>query len=180
MTWLRFDYCQIRSRLLTAQECAALIALKADRNPIVSRLGTTRDSDIYWIPEAPATAVVFARLRELVAAYNQTYGFELDTAMGQLQLTGYRPGQHYDWHMDLGHGAISLRKLSVSVELSAEGSYDGGGLEIFYGERGDNRAALRQGDAVVFPSFVMHRACPVTRGQRWSLVAWLTGPQPLR
>ena len=35
--------------------------------------------------------------------------------------------------MDLGAGALSLRKILVVVELAA-GGYDGGGIEIFYGE----------------------------------------------
>jgi predicted 2-oxoglutarate/Fe(II)-dependent dioxygenase YbiX len=43
-----------------------------------------------------------------------------------------------------------------------------------------NRIALGQGDALVFPSFVMHRALPVQRGTRWTLVSWLTGREPLQ
>jgi hypothetical protein len=40
--------------------------------------------------------------------------------------------------MDLGAGAMSLRKISVVVELAA-GGYDGGGIEVFYGEGPANR-----------------------------------------
>ena len=98
--------------------------------------------------------------------------------MRQLQLTRYMAGQQYDWHMDLGGGAMSLRKISVVVEL-AGGGYDGGGIEVFYGEGSGNRIALSQGDALVFPSFIMHRALPVQSGTRWTLVSWLTGPEPL-
>jgi PKHD-type hydroxylase len=43
----------------------------------------------------------------------------------------------------------------------------------------DNRIALGQGDALIFPSFIMHRALPVQSGTRWTLVSWLTGPEPL-
>jgi PKHD-type hydroxylase len=74
---------------------------------------------------------------------------------------------------------MSLRKISVVVELAA-GGYEGGGIEVFYGEGTNNRMALGQGDAVIFPSFVMHRALPVRSGARWTLVSWLTGPEPLR
>jgi PKHD-type hydroxylase len=81
--------------------------------------------------------------------------------------------------MDLGAGAMSLRKLSVVVELAGR-EYDGGGIEVFYGEGTGNRIALGQGDALIFPSFIMHRALPVQSGTRWTLVAWLTGPEPLK
>ena len=94
--------------------------------------------------------------------------------MDQLQLTRYATGQLYNWHMDLGAGAMSRRKISLVVELAA-GGYDGGGIEVFYGEGTGNRIALGQGDALVFPSFIMHRALPVQSGTRWTLVSWLNG-----
>jgi PKHD-type hydroxylase len=99
--------------------------------------------------------------------------------MGQLQLTRYAKDQLYNWHMDLGAGAMSLRKISVVVELGA-GDYDGGGIEVFYGEGTGNRMALGQGDALIFPSFIMHRALPVQSGTRWTLVSWLIGREPLQ
>ena len=36
-----------------------------------------------------------------------------------------------------------------------------------------------KGAVVVFPSWVRHRVTPVTRGTRYSAVAWFNGP-PLR
>jgi PKHD-type hydroxylase len=99
--------------------------------------------------------------------------------MGQLQLTRYAKDQLYNWHMDLGAGEMSLRKISIVVELGA-GGYGGGGIEVFYGENTNNRIALGQGDALIFPSFIMHRALPVQSGTRWTLVSWLTGPQSLK
>jgi PKHD-type hydroxylase len=99
--------------------------------------------------------------------------------MGQLQLTRYRKDQLYNCHMDLGEGPMSLRKITGVVELAA-GGYHGGGIEVFYGERTDNRIALAQGDALVFPSFIMHRALPVRSGTRWTLISWLTGREPLQ
>ena len=47
--------------------------------------------------------------------------------MGQLQLTRYAKDQLYNWHMDLGAGAMSLRKISQVVVDLATGGYDGGG-----------------------------------------------------
>jgi PKHD-type hydroxylase len=98
--------------------------------------------------------------------------------MGQLQLTRHAKARHYNWHMDLGGGAMSLRKISIAVKLAASG-YESRGIEMFYGEGRNNRIALGQGNALVFPSFIMHRALPVESGTRWTLVCWLTGPEPL-
>ena len=36
-----------------------------------------------------------------------------------------------------------------------------------------------KGTAIVFPSFIWHRVTPVTKGIRYSVVAWFLGP-PLR
>jgi hypothetical protein len=38
--------------------------------------------------------------------------------MGQLQLTRDAKDQLYNWHMDLGAGIMSLRKISMVVELA--------------------------------------------------------------
>jgi PKHD-type hydroxylase len=35
----------------------------------------------------------------------------------------------------------------------------------------------RQVTVVTFPSWVMHRVTPVTKGVRYSLIAWIVGPR---
>ena len=35
----------------------------------------------------------------------------------------------------------------------------------------------KQGTIINFPSFVFHRVTPVTKGIRYSLVVWHTGPK---
>ena len=34
---------------------------------------------------------------------------------------------------------------------------------------------LNKGDIVIFPSYTLHRVSPVTKGERYSLVAWANG-----
>ena len=34
---------------------------------------------------------------------------------------------------------------------------------------------LNKGDVVVFPSYFLHRVSPVTKGTRYSVVAWAVG-----
>lgn len=178
--WETFNYCEIFSRRFSVEECVRIVAMHAGQTALHSSIpgrehGLVRDSDLFWVPRTNDSAWIFERIWDVVALYNSRYGFSLVPEMGQLQLTRYAAGQQYDWHMDLGAGAMSLRKLSVVVEL-ADG-YDGGGIEVFYGEGHGNRIAIVPGDALIFPSFIMHRALPVQNGIRWALVSWITGPR---
>ena len=83
----------------------------------------------------------------------------------------------YNAHMDCDLSAprATCRKLSVTVQLSDPGTYAGGDLQL--GAVGQPGPELRgQGSIIVFPAFVEHRVTPMTSGQRYSLVAWLSGP----
>ena len=37
-------------------------------------------------------------------------------------------------------------------------------------------ASKEKGTIVVFPSFIMHRVTPITKGTRQSIVGWVSGP----
>jgi len=88
---------------------------------------------------------------------------------------------HYDWHQDcLGTwnsiyntSNINLnqktRKISMSLLLNDD--YDGGQLDIW----GYNQNAHKKGSIIFFPSWMIHRVTPVTKGTRYSLVAWFVG-----
>src|SRR5262245_18603767 len=79
----------------------------------------------------------------------------------------------YNWHTDFA-GIRPLRKLSISIQLSRAEDYVGGDLELLYGTEPQKLDRTR-GAFIVFPSFMLHRVMPVTRGTRWSLVAWIVG-----
>lgn len=83
------------------------------------------------------------------------------------------------WHLDLGGDNLSTRKLSFSVQLSHPDEYDGGELELNLAHS-TVVAPRTQGTLVVFPSFLVHRVAPVTRGVRRSLVSWASGTHPYR
>jgi Rps23 Pro-64 3,4-dihydroxylase Tpa1-like proline 4-hydroxylase len=178
--WKNYSYYYIYNRQFSEEECRNIISLHDEQNMVRSKISNVRDSDIFWIPRNGNTNWIFARLWNVAALYNYQYGFELSEELGQVQLTRYSPGQHYDWHMDLGPGQSSLRKITVVVELTARMEVEGGGIEVFYGDAVDNRVNLDAGDIAIFPSFVMHRAATVRSGTRWSLVQWLVGEKPLR
>ena len=69
-----------------------------------------------------------------------------------------------------------IRKLSLSIQLSDPSSYEGGELVLYVGEEGIT-VPKEQGKLIAFPSFTLHEVKPVTKGERYSLVAWITGPQ---
>ncbi len=120
------------------------------------------------------------RVAQVVNKFNaELWGFELAGAE-RLQFSAYRPGEYYDWHMDLGaRGAFALRKLSVSVQLNDPSEYEGGDIEVSIGTA-TSRANRALGTVILFPGYAMHRVLPVTRGVRYSLVAWIVGNQPFR
>ena len=92
-----------------------------------------------------------------------------------IQLARYDSSDHgfYDWHTDFA-GYRPLRKLSVSIQLSRPDDYEGGDLELMHLPR-PTKLDRTRGSFIVFPSFMLHRVAPVTRGTRWSLVAWILG-----
>jgi PKHD-type hydroxylase len=79
----------------------------------------------------------------------------------------------YNWHTDFA-AVRPLRKLSISIQLSRAEDYEGGDLELMYGAE-PMKLDRTRGAFIVFPSFMLHRVTPVTRGTRWSLVAWIVG-----
>jgi PKHD-type hydroxylase len=83
---------------------------------------------------------------------------------------------HYSAHVDTFPGT-EIRKLSLSIQLSNPEDYDGGVCELLFGD--DKRIPLKsqRGAGLLFPSYFPHRVTPVTRGMRYSLVAWILGPQ---
>ena len=92
----------------------------------------------------------------------------------QVQVTSYRAGEKYEWHQDVNivNNQPVQRKVSVVCKLSDAKDFSGGGLFI---EGIDESLLTDQGDVLVFPSFVKHKAAEVTGGHRTTLVCWTLG-----
>jgi len=69
------------------------------------------------------------------------------------------------------------RKLSCIIQLSNPNDYDGGDFFITEASHPLDKEARLQGSIVYFPSCIKHKVTPVTRGTRYSLVAWFEGPK---
>jgi len=77
-----------------------------------------------------------------------------------------------------------VRKISATINLNLPGEYEGGNLKFDFGDHTTDRyhevTEIRpQGSIIVFPSFLKHQVTPVTKGTRYSLVAWTVG-RPFR
>ena len=90
----------------------------------------------------------------------------------------------YDFHMDIFTNEESLktsltRKLSLVLLLSEPGiDFEGGEFQInTSAESKLETLEMRKGTLIAFPSFIIHRVLPVTKGIRKSLVLWVEGPK---
>ena len=157
----------------------------------IKDLKTKRDSNIVWMSDR----WIYKEIQPYVHRANQLAGWNFEWDFSEsCQFTKYQKGQYYDWHCDSwdrpyirenandpSHGKI--RKLSVTVTLSDPKDYKGGELEFDFRQNDPDKKRdvhkckeiLPKGSLVVFPSFVWHRVCPVTRGERNSLVIWNLG-----
>ena len=145
-----------------------------------NRVDDIRQSDIVWINEQ----WVYDLIWPYMGLANQQAGWKYDiVAAESCQVTRYIKDGFYTWHKDgmgshnevydnpdneFRHG--NTRKLSMSIILNSD--YEGGAFEFVDEEVTD----LGTGSIIVFPSFLMHKVSPVTKGVRYSLVAWFVGP----
>jgi len=78
------------------------------------------------------------------------------------------------WHADTMPFDMT-RKMSVVVPLSDPQEFEGGKLQFL--QNGAMAEVLQEpGRPVVFPSWLIHQVTPITGGRRYSLVAWIRGP----
>ena len=174
-------------RFLTPEECQAIID-RGERG-LALAAGTTEDrrtnlrkSDIAWLSADAEHGWLFQRVTDCINEINRNwFGYHLIGFEG-IQFTKYshdqgKPGDHYGPHKDtrlLADGTI--RKLSFTIQLSESASYEGGDV-VLYDSFTDSAALSRdRGSISFFPSYTIHEVTPVSRGLRYSLVGWATGP----
>lgn len=135
-----------------------------------------RNSAVTFLYPNDVNAWIFGRMTEAIIEINNNhFGFDIFGLIEGLQFTQYvAPAQHYDWHIDRDHN-FTPRKLSVSVMLSDPSTLKGGQLEMRFSRLSDKPIQF-QGTGIFFPSYVLHRVAPITKGIRYSLVAWVSGP----
>jgi PKHD-type hydroxylase len=179
------EYWAYLDNVFSAEECQQIIALgtkletyqaEITKNTSIeleirkNKVGffNSSDKDNTWI---------YQRITDATTNINrQFFNYDLDY-IELLQFTVYdQLNDHYIAHMDsIMPLSVHNRKLSFSLQLSAADAYQGCDLEIF--RNGEYQPATRtQGSMIFFPSFILHKVTPLTRGKRHSLVGWVCGP----
>lgn len=170
----------------TLEECDRIIALHrvTEMKPAEIGDGTVdpeiRTTEIGWVPWNDSQNWLYGKLAQVCQSVQSNwYPFILAGFVESLQLTHYRAENsgHYEMHRDMGTRQMSCRKLSLVVQLSEPDSYEGGNLEILGIPGAEKRVSeTHRGTVIAFPAYELHRVTRLTKGERWSLVAWVHGP----
>lgn len=179
--WEDFLSDQEINRILTAPEWDSLENAVVGGQDDKTVLNTDiRTSEVAWMRKNAWNEPLWERLSTVVAEVNRRYfHFDLSGFYEPFQLGMYREENqgHYSWHTDMAMSDNNVpRKLSMSLLLSDPSEFEGGNLEIKGINDEPMNLELRKGRAWFFPSWVLHRVSPVTRGVRKSLVVWVGGP----
>lgn len=172
---------------LLKEECDKIISFankkKLEEATILSKnknkeyMKKIRDSHITWLYPCEELHPIYLKIANITFNLNKSYfNFDLSGFAEGFQFTNYKaPAGKYGKHIDRGLNTV-IRKLSIVIQLTDPKKYEGGDLCLYVGDEAIT-VPKEQGKLVVFPSFVLHEVTPVTKGERNSLVAWLTGPQ---
>jgi PKHD-type hydroxylase len=174
--------------VFTPEECERIIALgqSAPLTPGYApgmRIDPDRRSSfVRFIYSDEGTHWLFSRLWKTLQDEGLNEGI---TTLNFTQFTEYKAeyGGHFGLHRDTEHfyhptdTTHFKRKITLVIQLSDPATYEGGDLEFVY-EKGKILTGQRDlGCGILFPSKALHRANRVTRGERYSLVAWFEGPR---
>jgi len=164
----------------TKEECQTIINIAKDKGLIkgITQVESdVRESKISWLYPIDGIDWVFRRVTDITLNLNERFfKFDLFGLNEGFQFTNYEaPSGKYGKHVDRSYN-IPVRKLSISIQLTNPEEYEGGELYLYYGDKGIIMDKT-QGTLVLFPSYVLHEVMPVTKGERNSLVTWVTGPQ---
>lgn len=146
-----------------------------------------RSTELTFFPQEPAYGWLYDYILQFINAANTKYwNFKL-SAVEPVQYGVYNSGQYYHWHVDQhpypykdGPNKGLTRKLSYTMQLTDGDDYEGGDFELK--DPGEENKLVKidgiraRGSVIIFPSFIMHRVTPVTKGVRRSMVGWIIGP----
>jgi PKHD-type hydroxylase len=151
-------------------------------NVIGGAIEAGRVSNINFYYPNQATFWIFEKLNYIIELNNsQIWNFDLN-GYESFQYTEYpaSTGGKYDFHSDIDYTTLhkddpQTRKLSLTLVLSEPGiDYEGGDFQVLIGPE-PITCPQAKGMVILFPSWVLHRVTPVTRGVRKSVVVWVTG-----
>jgi PKHD-type hydroxylase len=179
--------------ILTPQQCQELIRIGQSEPKINATIDTTgenkkldqryRKSNISWIPFNKATNSYKIIVDWMHQANTNFFAFDNMQVNEVAQYTEYSKGGFYKWHIDIHKNMKTMppvRKISMSLLLNDPKEFEGGELEIYHEQLTNTGSKehlinLKQGQAIFFVSFFLHRVNTITKGNRKALVMWFGG-----
>ena len=161
-------------RFLSPTHCRRLISLAKTKGLVCI------ENDRYGQASTTMACRLLPEDDELIYKRLAQRATELNAKLWRLSLTGiYEPVSvlRYSaaaWirpHIDADYRVPDPSKLSCTIQLVPKDSFTGGVLTIAETEV----FRLGIGDAVLFPSHMLHTVSPIKRGERFVLAAWVHG-----
>jgi PKHD-type hydroxylase len=138
----------------------------------------TRSTMIHWMTNEKyknSLLPIYQQISYIVRKINDSMWGYSYTGYEPFQYSEYKIGDHFDWHIDQNQfTGTEVRKISFSLGLSNKNEYEGGDLIIKSSDQ-ENNYKLDRGDIVVFPSWMLHKVTPITKGKRRVVVGWGEG-----
>ena len=136
-----------------------------------------RKSEVYFLDRTHwANGIVWNYIK---LANDENWQYDISDIQS-IQVTKYTPGGFYNWHTDFfpdkSHPDY-FRKLSMTIQLNDPSEYEGGILQIFDYHNKRIDIEKKKGSICVFEGRTLHRVTKIKSGVRYSLVAWILGPQ---
>jgi len=173
----------------TNAECDGIINSTKSLYPNSASVGGTpekskiarsiRSADIFNIENTESNRWIFEKVANAVSIINTIhFNYDIVGITHSIQLVEYSSDAdikgHYDWHIDSGPGPSSHRKISFTAQLTDPSKYDG--CELIINNHAQEAVATKErGSMHLFPSYMVHKVSPITRGVRHALVIWIHG-----
>jgi PKHD-type hydroxylase len=171
-------------KVFTPEECKKIIKIAKDKGLIKGTIGAKskktsniRLSKVSWLYASDNLDWAYRKITDVVLNLNERFfQFDIFGLSEGLQFANYKaPSDRYGKHIDRSLNFL-VRKLSLSIQLTDPKEYEGGELLLYESEK-STEMKKEQGTLILFPSYILHEVKPVTKGERNSLVAWVTGKQ---
>ena len=178
----------------TNEECDKIISLSSKVYPTTASIGGThenskvhklmRSAEIYNVENNEQNRWIFEKVSNIVSVINTVhFNYDIAGITHGIQLIEYSSDAdikgHYDWHIDAGEGDPAHRKISLTAQLTEPSKYDG--CELIINNHAQEVVGTKdRGSVHLFPSYMLHKVSPITKGTRHALVIWIHGSSRFR
>lgn len=174
---------------LTPSECDKIISHAQKSYPSSASIGgsdnnskivkETRSATIYVLENDEENRWLYDKISNIVSIVNTLhFDYDISGITHGIQLIEYSSDEdvkgHYEWHVDAGPGEPAHRKISLTAQLSNPQDYDECNL-IINNHAHEVIASKERGSIHLFPSYMLHKVTPISKGTRYALVIWIHG-----